>query len=55
MLFNETFVLAGRDQKTTHFGWWARKATYLDVSMHAKAIVITITHFVINNTPSIRV
>jgi hypothetical protein len=46
MLFNKTFVLAGRDQKTTRFAWWA--------SMHDKAIVITITHFGINNT-SIRV
>jgi hypothetical protein len=57
MLFNETYVLAGCDKKPPVLlgGLGKPDLSYLAVSMHAKAIVITITHFGINNTPSIRV
>ena len=31
-LFNGTFVLAGRDQETTGFAWWAGNARLINLS-----------------------
>jgi photosystem II CP43 chlorophyll apoprotein len=31
-LFNGTFVLAGHDQETTDFAWWAENARLINLS-----------------------
>ncbi|URE01506.1 Photosystem II protein [Musa troglodytarum] len=33
MLFNGTLALAGHDQETTRFSWWARNARIINLSM----------------------
>jgi len=49
-LFNGTFVLAGHDQETTGFAWWAGNARLINLSgklFGAHVMLVTIWQYTI--------